>query len=239
VVEAAAGGAESVATGEAAGDTAGEGKARAVEPATALRKRALIVERGRFDTIAPYQSEMLRASRQRLRAGNHGEEPEAAAVLEMTVHDATGAPPPDDRELLARVDRLAQLGAVVVSDFAPYFELIHYLRRYTAERIRVVVGVPALANLLGEQFYDSLPGALLEGLGKLLDQGVKIYAYPVSLDVLRAALGTERAAALLKPGAPGPTGLVTADDLRPPPPPGLLLDYLRAAGWIVPLDPQT
>jgi hypothetical protein len=204
-----------------------------VEPATPLRKRALIVERGRFEVIASYQADMLRAADQALRGEDGAPKRETASIAEMTLRDATGAAPPGDAELLARVDRLAQLGTVVVSDLGPYYLLIGYLRRYTADPIRVVLGVPAMANLLAERFYDALPGSLLEGLGKLLDQDVKIYIYPVPRDATRAALGEEVASRVL---APGPSPIVTADDLLPTPPLDILLRYLRAAGWVVPID---
>jgi hypothetical protein len=206
--------------------------ARAVEPASILRKSPLLVERGRFDVIAPYQSEMLRAAAAQLRREESDHEP--VPVLEMTVHDVTGATAPNDAELLERIDRLAKFATTVVSDLGPYYLLVDYLRRYTAEPIRVVVGVPALANLLAEQFYSALPGALLEGLGKLLAENVKIYVFPVDVNVFRGALGAQAAKDFLQPGA---TGVVRADDLRPAPPLNLLLDYLRAAGWIVSIEP--
>ncbi len=212
-----------------------DGSARPVEPATPLRKRALLVERGRFEVIAPYQADMLRAADQVLRAEPSApgteKSSQTAAVAEMTVHDATDTPSPTDAELLARVENLAKLGTVVVSDFAPYYLLLGYLRRYTQDPIRVVVGVPAMANLLVERFYDALPGSLLEGLGKLLDQDVKIYIYPVPIEACRAALGDD-VARVISPHA-GP--IVTADDLKPAPPLDLLLGYLRAAGWVVPI----
>jgi hypothetical protein len=210
-----------------------DGSGRPMEPATALRKRPLLVERGHFDVIASYQSDMLRASAQKLRSEDGDRDP--AAVLEMTVRDVTGVPSPDDAEMLKRIDRLCKLGTVVVSNFGPYYLLIGYFRRYTAEPIRVVVGVPAMANLLGEQFYSALPGALLEGLGKLLAENVKIYVFPVSVEVLRESLGADASRRMIHPEA---TGLVGVDDLRPESPLDLLLAYLRAAGRVVPLEPK-
>jgi hypothetical protein len=202
--------------------------ARAVEPAGILRKSPLLVERGRFDIIAPYQSDMLRAAGAQLQ--QEGGDRDPVPVLEMTVRDITGVSAPNDVEVLERVDRLTKLATTVVSDLGPYYLLVGYLRRYTAEPIRLVLGVPALANLLGEQFYSSLPGALLEGLGKLLAENVRIYVFPVDVNVFRTALGAQAAKEFLDPKA---TGVVRADDLNPTPPLNLLLDYLRAAGWVV------
>ena len=98
----------------------------------------------------------------------------------MTVRDITGAAAPENEELLRRIDGLVKLGTRGGKQSRPgHYLLVGYFRRYTAEPIRVVVGAPGLANLLGEQFYSALPGALLEGLGKLLADNVKIYVFPV------------------------------------------------------------
>jgi hypothetical protein len=205
-----------------------------VEPATALRKRPLLIERGRFEVIAEYQSQMLRSAALKLRSEDGDRDP--VPVLEMTVKDVNEVPPLRDSEILQRIDRLTKLGTVMVSNLGPYYLLMDYLRRYTSEPIRVVVGSPALAHLLGEQFYSALPGALLEGLGKLFAANVKVYVYPVPVDVFRTALGGEASSRMIHPET---TGLVSSDDLRPEPPLDLLLSYLRAAGWIVPLVPAS
>jgi hypothetical protein len=57
--------------------------------------------------------------------------------------------------------------------------LTEYLRRFTAEPVRFVMGGSLLARILEERSYRELPGRLLEGLGKLLAANVKIYAYPM------------------------------------------------------------
>jgi hypothetical protein len=77
---------------------------------------------------------------------------------------------------------------------------------------------------------------VLEGLGKLLAVGVRIYVYPMPARAFRAAL--ERSG--LDPASiTAPTdGLVSADRIRLAPPLGHLYAYLFESGWIVPLEAQ-
>jgi len=208
---------------------------KVTEPANVLRKRPLIVERGRFESVEPYQQQMLRASEAELRQEGIllGREP--AVVLEMTIEDAWGeAAPRDESLLLRRVEQICPLGATVVSDFPLPYLLIDYLRRHTTEPIRMVVGVAALAQVLHDRFYAALAGGLLEGVGKLLAANVKLYVYPMPADRFRQAMAGTGDNAITGESA---GNLVTADDILPAPPADHFYRYLRAADWIRPLSP--
>ncbi|MGH7518387.1 MAG: TonB-dependent receptor [Gemmatimonadales bacterium] len=208
---------------------------KVTKPSNVLRKRPLIVERGRFETVEPYQPEMLRASEAELKKEGIllGREP--AAVLEMTIKDAWGeAAPTDESLLLRRVEQICQLGSVVVSDFPLPYLLIDYLRRQTTEPIRMAVGVATLAQVLHDRFYGALAGGLLEGVGKPLAANVKVYAYPVPADQFRQAMAGTGDSAITGESA---ATLVTADDIVPAPPADHFYRYLRAADWIRPLSP--
>ncbi len=207
---------------------------KVTEPSHVLRKRPLIVQRDRFETVEPYQPQMLRASEAELKKEGIllGREP--AAVLEMTIKDAWGeAAPGDESLLLRRVEQICTLGTVVVSDFPLPYLLIDYLRRHTTEPIRMVVGVATLAQILHGRFYTALAGGLLEGVGKLLAANVKVYAYPVSADRFQQAMAGTGDNAITGESA---EKLVTADDILPAPPADHFYRYLRAADWIRPLS---
>ena len=207
---------------------------RPVEPAAVLRKRPLIVERGRFESSAPDQANIYRSAETQLRSEGQPLKADPAAVLEMTVTETPGAPGPEDAAILTRVDRLAKLGVVVVSDLAQGYLLVDYLRRHTSEPIRVALAVSTLAQMLIEDYSAALPGSLLEGLGKLLAENVKIYCYPVPVETFRKLFASEAAARIFSPPS---AGVLKIDDLCPQPPLDHLLRYLRAAGWVVPIDP--
>jgi hypothetical protein len=121
---------------------------------------------------------------------------------------------------------------VAVTRLGETYAVAEYLRRYTTEPIRLAVGMSLLARVLDEQFYDSLPGRLLEGLGKLFAQNVKVHAYPMRRGDVVAALGP-RAGRFRIGGSDG--AAVTADDIEPAPPADHLYRYLRTAGLVIPV----
>jgi hypothetical protein len=205
---------------------------RPVEPSTVLRKRPLLVQSGRFETAAPFRMDQLQAAERALRKEFPALETAPTAVIDITVDEAAANAAPDT-ELLARVERLTPVAAVAMSDHLQAYRLVEYLKRYTAEPIRLAVNVSGLAAIFLEDYYRALPGNLLEGLGKLFAENVKLYVSPVSLEACRAHLGTGVAQLLELPES----GPVTVEHLRPRPPLDELLRYVRAAGWLIPTDP--
>jgi hypothetical protein len=192
----------------------------------------LIVDRGIFLDLPPYHERMLKISNDCLISEGLKLDRDPLRLLEITTRPATRLQPPSDAEVLDRVARVNPLGPIVLSDFAEVFELALYLRRFTQEPIRFAIGVSLLALILQDRFYDELPGTLLEGLGKLLGQGVKLYAFPMPHQAVLQALGDHASRFIIQPDE---NGLVSVDNLYPRPPVNHLLAYLRNAGWITPL----
>jgi hypothetical protein len=119
-----------------------------------------------------------------------------------------------------------------VTDQTVLHPVVEYLRRYTSAPIRMVTSIVAFADLLSGS-YETLPGALLESLGKLLVEDVRLYIYPVPADAFRQARAEDPRRRVTTSTA---SGSVTLDDLRCEPPLDHLLRYLRGAGWLVPLE---
>ncbi len=211
-------------------DTSG----RVVEPASLLRKRPLVVERGMFNPVGPHHEAMLRCSLRQLQSEGLPPDHHPFGLLELTLDPVIGTPP-EDPDVLARVERITQLGPVIVSGFGEGYRLADYLRRHTTEPIRFAVGVSHLARLLLDRLYRGEPGQLLEGLGKLLSRNVKIYVYPMPRDALLAALGAN-AEHFLIDGGDG--DLVSSDHIHPKPPIEYLYHYLREAQWIISIAPS-
>ncbi len=204
---------------------------RPVEPSTLLRKRPLIVESGRLDSPASFQVDLVKSAQQQMAREFPSLTMPPAVLVAMTVDAATNADTPD-AELLKRVDRLTKLAAVAVTDFVEAYRLVEFLKRYTAEPIRLAMGVPMLAKLFVEDFSRTLPGSLLENLGRLLTENVRLYVSPAPVEACRAHLGSAFETMFELPTS----GPVTVEHLRPPAPMGELLRYVRAAGWLVPID---
>ena len=97
-----------------------------------------------------------------------------------------------------------------MTDLPEAYRLVPYLRRHTHEPIRLVGGVALLARIMQAQFYDALPGSLLEGMGKLFASNVTFYVYPMPREAVVAALGAETTTKICVPGS---SGLIGVDDL--------------------------
>jgi hypothetical protein len=211
---------------------------RVVEPSGILRKRPLLIDRGRFETIEPFHAAMLRAAERTLRQEGTAMSRDPQGLLEMTLHPVVDDDAPEDAAVLARVRNMVRVLPTLVSDLAEAFRLVPYLRRYTAEPIRLVAGITLLARILEAQFYHALPGSLLEGMGKLFASGVTLYAYPMPREAVIKALSAGSATDATKIRLPDSTAvLIGADDLVLAPPVNHLYHYLRDAGHVVPIEP--
>ena len=58
------------------------------------------------------------------------------------------------------------------------------------------MGVPTLRAVFDEQYYTSLPGGILEGLGRLFQGNVRLYVYP-TLDRIRRGVNFHHAGSRL------------------------------------------
>jgi hypothetical protein len=103
----------------------------------------------------------------------------------------------------------------MISNYSRFYNVATYLRRYTHQRIVLVMGVPTLAGLFDEQHYRDLEGGILEAFGKLFAGGVKLYVQPWQ--------------------RPETGECVTAANFQAPPPLRHLYAHLLGTGAIEPL----
>jgi|SRR5688572_8815974 len=155
---------------------------------------------------------------------------------ELTVAPVAGRDAPGETETRRRLARLLELGgSVLLTGFPEVYYLTSYLRRYTREPLRFVLGSAHVLQVLHEAHYRNLMGGLLEALGRLFAVDVKIYVYPMKADAFRRALD---GAGIPLDTIRVPGGeWVTAREIRPEPPPAYLYQYLLEEGWIVALQP--
>ena len=74
---------------------------------------------------------------------------------------------------------LGALGrTVLISNYGEFHRLVNYLSIYTDKMIGLPLGIPGMHDIFEEKFYTDLEGGILEGLGRLFKNGVKLYAYP-------------------------------------------------------------
>jgi hypothetical protein len=215
-----------------------DSNAQVVEPATPLHKRPLVVQRTLHGHPGPSVAEAFQAARQMFLAEgiSSSSEPlarEPLTMLEVNTPNLEGSAASDNAELLALIEQLAPLGTVVVTDYPEGYELLNYLRRYTAAPIRVIIWISMFLQLIEERVLPALPGAILESFGRLLFTDVTIYVAPMPKELLVAGLGGIPEDLLRESRG---RDLLTLDDLLPKSPLDHLFRYLRAAGRIVPLE---
>ena len=210
-----------------------DSQGKVVEPSSVLRKRPLFVMRGRFSHPDFFDPGLFQAANRQLLAEGTPFERQPATLLEMTIHhvscDETLAAP----EMLACIQQLTPRGFVIVTDYPETYLLSDYLRRHSTEPVRFIMGVAAAAKTLHEAFYQALPGALLEGVGRLLATNVKLYVAPMPRGAFNAAVGDLSGTLTVKESG---KSLVTLDDLMPSIPALHLFEYLRSSGRIVALE---
>jgi hypothetical protein len=209
-----------------------DSQVRVVEPASVLRKRPLIVFRDFPGRAGAFNPALLRASQSQLLAEGVQAEKGMGVVLERNLQPAGATAAIASPTMLARIEQLAALGLVAVTGLPEAYSLVAYLRRYTTEPIRLIGDIAGLVKNMEEQAYQALPGALLEGLGRLLASNVKLYVAPMREQDFLAAFGGMPEGFTFSASA---GGWVTADNVVPKPPVDHLFEYLRAAGRIVPL----
>jgi hypothetical protein len=208
-------------------------QANVAEPSGLLRKRPLLVMRGSFSRPDVFDSRLLEAAKQQLLAEGAPCEREPATLFEMTIHHVSGAKAPAVPEELVCIEQLTPRGIVIVTDYPETYLLSSYLRRHSTEPVRFIMGVATAAKTLLERFYQSLPGTLLEGIGRLLATNVKLYVAPMPLSAFNDALGDLAGTLTIRDSG---KGMVALDDLMPSPPVLHLVEYLRASGRIVALE---
>jgi hypothetical protein len=209
-----------------------DSKARVVEPSSVLRKRPLLVMRGSFSHPELFDPGLFQAAMQQLLAEAVPFEREPATLLEMTIHHASRPENLAAPGMLPCIQQLTARGSVIVTDYPETYLLSLYLRRHSTEPVRFILSVAATAKTMHEAFYRNLPGALLEGIGRLLATNVKLYVAPMPRDAFRAALGDLPGRLEVRNSD---SDQVTLDDLMPSAPNLHLFEYLRASGRIVAL----
>jgi hypothetical protein len=205
---------------------------RPEQPSTVLRKRSLVVE-GLNPGADPVDPRALVAAA--FAQLDREQRPEHQPMLLLDVRLEMLAPAGGDPASVAdRLRGLAARAPFIVTDQTVLHPVVEYLRRHSSGPIRMVTSVASFAGLLSAT-YETLPGALLESLGRLLVEDVRLYIHPVPVETFREAQAKDP----LRRVDASPSGAsVTLDDLRCAPPLGHLLHYLRGAGWLVSLEPR-
>lgn len=150
-----------------------------LQPSEHLRKKPVLVERGRFRPVTHVNIDMLNAALASLETEPDIEPGKTVAIMEMALHNLNTGGEVDLDDFISRAEVLEAAGhTVLISDYPEYHRLAAYLSRNTQGRIGLTMGAHSLAELFNENYYQDLPGGLLEGFGRLFKNKVKLYIYP-------------------------------------------------------------
>ena len=160
-------------------DASGE----SVVPASALRKKDTVVIRGSFKPPTKVHMDMKKTAVEHFLQEEGVEEDKVLVLAEITLNELTGQGKGADSDFLARIDLLNELGfSVLISDYLRFFRLRSWIRRYTPNRIGIVLSVLDFNYLFDQEYYDGLEGGILEAFGKLFSDNTNVYVYPTIRD---------------------------------------------------------
>lgn len=148
-------------------------------PADILYKKNLFAIRGSFRPVTLVNIDMFENGLKSFLKTNDGTTEDTVILFEITTFNLRATGEIDERDFLDRVDILAKLGyTVLVSNFAEYYKLTEYFSSYNVKKMGIAMGVNNLQMVFDEEYYQHLPGGILEAFGKLFKNNVTIYLYP-------------------------------------------------------------
>lgn len=155
-------------------------KGKVLQPSEALRKKALLVERGSFRPVCNANIDIMRSAAERFKEEPDVGEGSTLQIMEITMKNLMADGQLDYRDFLARADMLVATGmTVLISNYFEYYRLAAYLRRYTSGKVGITMGIGSLRELFDEKYYTELDGGILESFGRLFKNNIKLYIYPL------------------------------------------------------------
>ncbi|MDJ0926066.1 MAG: TonB-dependent receptor [Gammaproteobacteria bacterium] len=204
-------------------------------PTEMFRKRPAVIKRTSIRYSSAIDSAAFAAADQWLEAEKGQLDKDPLNITEFSISNvyAVGSSDPDShlRHFLALV---AQNEWVMLTRLRQNYKLAGYLRRYSEQPIRFVMGVSTFAMLLAQQFYVDSGGGVLEATGKLFVDDVKLYVQPMS----RSAFENHLISADVDTDwvdIRSEGDIVTPNSLEFSGPTRLLHQYLLESGWVVEL----
>lgn len=150
-----------------------------LQPSEHLRKKNVLVERGRFRPVTHVNLDMLDSSMKAFEAEADTDKNSTVTLMEITMNNLRSGGEVDLNDFISRAEVLEATGhTVMISDFPEYYRVAAYLSRYTNKRIGLTMGAQSLAELFEEHYYEALDGGILESFGRLFKNNVKLYIYP-------------------------------------------------------------
>jgi len=203
-----------------------------IPPTELLYKKAMVLAPGLFEHVSELHAQLIKTTLAQVPQEEIAESKGSLGMFCLSTQSQAGAPPTAEH-LEQRVLELQKLGfGTMVVRARELYRMSEYLSRYTKSRVHFAVGLSVMIYTL-EDRYRSLAGAVLEATGRLFSHNVRLSAYPMTEEALRARLKEFGAQWNYKVT----DGLVYAEDLQPEEPLHSLFRYLLGSGFIVSARP--
>ena len=149
------------------------------QPGDLLYKKNVLLMRGFFRPINKLGLEFIDDSMSIFKRDEDYRPDNTIAFCEISLKYFMHDEKLDEKDFLNRVELLNMVGQnVMVSNFYRYFKLVDYFAQFKMNKLRIVVGLPTFDKILDESQYTDLRGGLLEAMGILFQNNVKMYLYP-------------------------------------------------------------
>lgn len=149
------------------------------QPGDMLYKKNVLVMRGHFRPINNLAIDFLNDSLKQFKKDEDYKPDNTITFCEISLKYLMQDEMLDEKDFLDRVDLLnsAQQN-VMVTNFFRYFKLVDYFAQFKMNKLRIVVGLPTFDKIFHSSQYTDLRGGILEAMGTLFQNNVKLYLYP-------------------------------------------------------------
>ncbi len=152
---------------------------KALQPSEALRKKSLLVQRGRFRPVTHVNVDMLEAAQKEFEVICGDDAESILPIMEISMHNLMESGSVCLEDFVSRAEVASTTGCtVMVSDYREYHRLAAYLSRYTDKPIALAMGLETLESLFDESYYADLDGGILESFGRLFKENLRLLIYP-------------------------------------------------------------
>lgn len=154
-------------------------KGNVQQPSEMLYKKNVLAFRGSFSPITYVAKDILSTSLKLFQKDEDYKQENTLSFCEITLNNLLSKGEIDEHDFLERVNMLNQIGQnVMVTEIREYYKLVDFFSQFKVKKLRIVMGAPSLESLMDEKYYCHLKGGILEALGKLFPQNLKLYIYP-------------------------------------------------------------
>ena len=168
---------------------------RVALPGDELYKKEILVARGSYRPPTKVNLDILKTGVENFQRDTGASE--VVPICEITTNNLRSGGELAKEDFLARVDLLASINyRVLITNFPQYFRLTNYLSRFKAKHLAIVLGAYNFKQIFDDE-YNQLPGGMLEALGRLFMENVRVYLYPY-----REELSTDETISLKNMPAP-------------------------------------